>query len=1285
MLDALTERISELEARHKRDAREIELLRAEVDSKNLEIAAKEADIKLKDMELAEAERTVGSKGLLIESLQAELEETKANLEHAQLETMTLENGLDFVKAVQVCVCVRSHTCTSSTRAHVYTFIHMHVQESRRASSTISRSESDGFAQYGTNTKSESKDAGVQTGRSEESDTLALQGRDDESAQQTQAQAEVMRLTAIIAQLNEQAVGQDASGADNPRRIVPYAPPQVGFQKLHLSMNLNESGNALPASCPVAPAVDDLSGWLDGGNNSPPRKTQRDPEQSTERTMNGRFQMLSPSHSPMKGVRISQRNSSWGRRSKSRRVSETTLDRAPTLDLLQLDLLLASLERDQEEAGCDSEYTSDASAGSRHGGAAVTAGSPEKWHWEKESLQSSPRERLKSDVESDWSDTPPTPSGVNSPQWSRRSSRRRRMVVKKQPLPRFTPDEEEALLHLTGSGGLLKRSNSENNIKELQKEWELLLHSPRSGRGLGMGSKGRRSQLQFAGQGSRPSLTQSHSTGDLLPLSALKTNALSSPADRISRRRTPRFCSVPLAAKTRSPLQALVAQIELRRVLVREQEEQLRRKEQKLFSAYSSCSGYNSDSIATCHSAKHELKQMREELAERTKLDMRTLEQELLDCTYEMEQALEYETENVEKLKLEVQCLESKVRQERLDRQVADVQIREARTNLDLLAQQLESTVKALGDAREKQDALLLERDYLANRLDAAEQDSKRKIDFWSWERDAMLAKLCEQTRASESYVVPIEHALMMLQSATTDGIATLKVQHEIQYELQMQVQALTEQLRTHRETSLADSKALETVHSLEQQLRNTEMVHEQELNSLREIHRTELEEQRLQRRTVADERERGLARELDDKVLQLENVRKQMIILEDDHLEAMSAAANAHRRDMAKLRDELWESFLKLKRNNEVTLCLFDTVSDIADQTREAGNSICDIIAGEEEMADVFLHFEDSCALSRDVMQRKIDALAYCLKQLEHEYSGGSRMYEKLMHACSNMEITRPDGAASSPECARACFSCADEYLCMLKQSFKQLLDAPVHHAQTLDCSWASSAHSSSTACDGRGGGEQVAQQGPAWAAPGTPKSGGPNATTFSLGWWKEDGPRLPLALLSPRDPSTLQGGGDILAEQFSEKLIFKCMEKLESKLAGSGVSDRAAAAGGHGEGTTVPPKSHAVELAAASRNVEVAGHVIKALALLTNVQAVSRELVVEIEALSRAVPKVVYPHEFTTNWHSNSDKLRKTQKLANTYTISTTSLRPACCLLAYLHAHVCIRMGTEQTAKNGL
>jgi hypothetical protein len=101
LLDTLTERVRELEAQHRRDVQEIELLRAEVDSKTAEVAAKEADIKLKDTELAQAEQVAHSRGLLVESLLAELEEMKTSLEYAQLETMALSNGVDFVKAAQV--------------------------------------------------------------------------------------------------------------------------------------------------------------------------------------------------------------------------------------------------------------------------------------------------------------------------------------------------------------------------------------------------------------------------------------------------------------------------------------------------------------------------------------------------------------------------------------------------------------------------------------------------------------------------------------------------------------------------------------------------------------------------------------------------------------------------------------------------------------------------------------------------------------------------------------------------------------------------------------------------------------------------------------------------------------------------------------------------------------------------------------------------------------------------------------------------------------------------------
>ena len=67
---------------------------------------------------------------------------------------------------------------------------------------------------------------------------------------------------------------------------------------------------------------------------------------------------------------------------------------------------------------------------------------------------------------------------------------------------------------------------------------------------------------------------------------------------------------------------------------------------------------------------------------------------------------------------------------------------------------------------------------------------------------------------------------------------------------------------------------------------------------------------------------------------------------------------------------------------------------------------------------------------------------------------------------------------------------------------------------------------------------------------PATP-GGGRNKNTFSLGWWKDEGMALPLNLLSPRSGCGGGGGGgkEFAAEEFSEKLISMCMEKLEAKL----------------------------------------------------------------------------------------------------------------------------------------
>ena len=94
-------------------------------------------------------------------------------------------------------------------------------------------------------------------------------------------------------------------------------------------------------------------------------------------------------------------------------------------------------------------------------------------------------------------------------------------------------------------------------------------------------------------------------------SALKSTYILSPVVSVSGSgpTTPRIGSAPRTSKGRSPLQALAAQVELRRTLMREKEEQVRRREEKLVSADSSISECNRDSMVTCHPIKYELKQI----------------------------------------------------------------------------------------------------------------------------------------------------------------------------------------------------------------------------------------------------------------------------------------------------------------------------------------------------------------------------------------------------------------------------------------------------------------------------------------------------------------------------------------------------------------------------------------------------------------------------------------------------------------------------------------------------
>ena len=425
----------------------------------------------------------------------------------------------------------------------------------------------------------------------------------------------MRLSAIVDELNmqEKEQGDDTSLPDGRRGIPPSTrPPEKRIHRLPVctrTLSLKPGGDILPSSCPVAPAQGDLSDWLEGGIAQ--LCTTQEPERSTEWTMNGRFQMLSPTAS------LNGRKSQLGtpvRRLSSRRASKSNQYRPPSLDLLQA--ALESLKRDREEILFESEDASDTSAGWRHGDTAVGDARPVNWHWEtSESRQESPRDRLKPDVEllrttSDWSRAS---SGVDSPRWSLPSSQRRWMVVKQMTSkPTLSQDEEEALLQWKSSGSLLKRSKSENQLKELQQEYnKLLSQSSRSSLALRTGWKGRSTRLNLAGQGRRKMLTKGGSCGNLQEASALKSTYILSPVVSVSGSgpTTPRIGSAPRTSKGRSPLQALAAQVELRQTLMREKEEQVRRREEKLVSADSSISECNRDSMVTCHPIKYELKQI----------------------------------------------------------------------------------------------------------------------------------------------------------------------------------------------------------------------------------------------------------------------------------------------------------------------------------------------------------------------------------------------------------------------------------------------------------------------------------------------------------------------------------------------------------------------------------------------------------------------------------------------------------------------------------------------------
>jgi hypothetical protein len=435
-------------------------------------------------------------------------------------------------------------------------------------------------------------------------------------------------------------------------------------------------------------------------------------------------------------------------------------------------------------------------------------------------------------------------------------------------------------------------------------------------------------------------------------------------------------------------------------------------------------------------------------------------------------------------------------------------------------------------------------------------------------------KLCDQTEATDAYVSSLESAITALQSAVIDGMRQYKEQASQAELLQIRVDGLLTQVQMETmSTQHVQDKCTEQLEELRKRLTRA---HEREVHALQQSHSDEQADLHQQHHLELMRVKERFAVEAEEKEQAMENALRE---LENEHQQQLDAWTSMQRSEATKHRRELQQSFMKLQRTTDLNLSLSDCLGHLSTQLADAGTSLEQLV---EETAEEFLQLEDSFALERDVMQRKLELLSYCLDQLEQQWSGGSKMFEKLMAVCSNLEITRP-GGATSPQCKSACVQCADDYLYMLNLSLEEHLKSHEEPTSSADIS----ADMSSFGHAGAQSGGRPASS----ALPGTEDftmqrgalavgSIVPQAHTspkkgfFSLAWWKDDTPRpnqiapvptfaarhVPAGDGTPHFPTDRHLQTEALvdkepsAQDFSDKLATLCVEKLEAKLGGCGV-----------------------------------------------------------------------------------------------------------------------------------
>ena len=975
-IEKLAPHVVGLEPRHTQDAHTIQRLALELDAKTLELAATNAELNAKAAEASTLANAVRSKDLLIESLQADLEE-------AQLEIDTLTSSLEFCRAAEESR--KSHPAVDcqlveSSLIHAVDIAARNTELAKATRASVHQS--------------------VQT----------------ESSEVADAHAEVLRLSQILTKLQLQ-VGQEMD-VDEDERCSPHHGNENVMSRNKCSSEVGISGRQsrskhfpyqtqIQMNDPdmVAPPCEDLSGWLEGDvpYSSPaltPQRTadrrklsqkstgdgmngrdieSRDDDTNTSQEISGRFEMLT-TNSGASSQASSLRKPSRRRRSLSCAMINGVSPRPSRTRRAQQDCSPRPSQTRRAKQVKASEFSNSAS--------------PFHVQLLHKALLALKDENEESDVsqsfpESEFSSDTEVAAGVNwnwevrsgSGKWyndiSRQSSSRSLVALeeKAQRLVQASPSRSD-----TGEQPQSWEQNEERHrrivVRRLSSSETSAVTSPRAYSVKSAPSRARSERRANSPHRSRSRTSPPRSPRHPMSSNNMRRSFSDNAPDFNSKTKR---CSITKRVKqVRDRMSQLLVQTNLTASSehLRHLEQKEREKQRSSLSGYSTdtptqsppaaalrdCnadvhSGYHSDSY------KDDIHFLKHELAARTKKEMLALEQGLLDSTYEIEQALQLEIDTSAKLKIEVENLQAALQEERRRHEEStEIDRALSREHTGLLAEQMQ-----LSDCIGKSETFLELLESVFGTL-----------------HEAMI-KGVQQSSSQDTH-----HQLILQRQReeTMTDVINADMQRTPSLDMFERIEAtLSAQTEEHAAEMIRERNA-----------------HAREVSALANAHEHALQ-------SLRDEKHHALC-------LMRASVQNEC------RQEAAAQALSQHTA-VTKVRDELWQTVVKLQKMTDVCMLVFGTMSSLSNQIQDLRVMVEHMTINGYDMAKEFIKF-----------QRRDEALRHCLQSIEMDLCGGERLstalFESLRVACDSLDMDSE--AKAEADSINACLNCANDFLVRLNQ-----------------------------------------------------------------------------------------------------------------------------------------------------------------------------------------------------------------------------------------------------------